>query len=78
MDWSIALGDEARDLDYRDPRVNELEDKKKALLTKAIPSLEKMAIAFPDNKSVMKNLAMAYRASGNEEKFKEWYDKSKN
>ncbi len=36
-----------------------------------------MAIAFPDNKSVMKNLAMAYRASGNEKKFKEWYDKSK-
>ena len=78
MDWSIAIGDEARDLDYRDPRVNELEDKKKALLTKAIPSLEKMIVAFPDNKSVMKNLAMAYRASGNEEKFKEWYDKSKN
>jgi tetratricopeptide (TPR) repeat protein len=78
MDWSIAIGDEARDLDYRDPRVNELEDQKKQLLTKAIPSLEKMIVAFPDNKSVMKNLAMAYRASGNEEKFKEWYDKSKN
>jgi tetratricopeptide (TPR) repeat protein len=78
MDWSIALGDEARDLDYRDPRVNELEDKKKVLLTKAIPSLEKMIVAFPDNKSVMKNLAMAYRASGNEEKFNEWYQKSKN
>ena len=78
MDWSIAIGDEARDLDYRDPRVTQLEDQKKELLTKAIPSLEKMIIAFPDNKSVMKNLAMAYRASGNEEKFKEWYDKSKN
>jgi tetratricopeptide (TPR) repeat protein len=78
MDWSIALGDEARDLDYRDPRVKDLEDTKKALLTKAIPSLEKMIVAFPENKSVMKNLAMAFRASGNEEKFKEWYDKSKN
>ena len=77
MDWSIAIGDEARDLDYRDPRVNQLEDQKKELLTKAIPSLEIMIIAFPDNKSVMKNLAMAYRAGGNEDKFKEWYDKSK-
>lgn len=77
MDWSIAIGDEAKDLDYRDPRVNQLEDQKKELLTKAIPSLKIMIIAFPDNKSVMKNLAMAYRAGGNEEKFKEWYDKSK-
>tara|TARA_B110000046_G_C12949867_1_gene379638 strand:+ start:183 stop:1295 length:1113 start_codon:yes stop_codon:yes gene_type:complete len=78
MDWSIALGDEAKNLDYRDPKVTELENKKKELLTKAIPSLEKMIISFPDNKSVMRNLAMAYRSSGNEEKFKEWYDKSKN
>ena len=78
MDWSIAIGDEARDLDYRDPRVSELENKKKELLTKAIPSLEIMVSAFPDNKNVMKNLAMAYRASGNEEKFNEWYGKSKN
>tara|TARA_B110000305_G_scaffold65817_2_gene73599 strand:- start:13726 stop:14967 length:1242 start_codon:yes stop_codon:yes gene_type:complete len=78
MDWSISLGDEAKDLDYRDPRVTELENKKKEILAKAIPSLEKMIVAFPENKSVMKNLAMAYRSSGNEEKFKEWYDKSKN
>jgi hypothetical protein len=46
-------------------------------LIKAIPSLEIMAVEFPDNKSVIRNLAQAYRASGNEEKFKEWYDKLK-
>jgi tetratricopeptide (TPR) repeat protein len=78
MEWSLDLADEAKDLDYRDPRVTELENKKKECLIKAIPSLEIMAVEFPDNKSVIRNLAQAYRASGNEEKFKEWYDKLKN
>jgi len=78
MEWSLDLADEAKELDYRDPRVTELENKKKECLIKAIPSLEIMAVEFPDNKSVIRNLAQAYRASGNEEKFKEWYDKLKN
>jgi tetratricopeptide (TPR) repeat protein len=78
MAWSLDLADEAKVLDYRDPRVTELENKKKECLIKAIPSLEIMAVEFPDNKSVIRNLAQAYRASGNEEKFKEWYDKLKN
>lgn len=78
MDWSFDLADEAKDLDYRDPRVTELENKKTELLVKAIPSLEIMAVEFPDNKSVIRNLAQAYRASGDEDKFKEWYDKLKN
>ena len=78
MSWSLQLADEAKDLDYRDPRVNELENEKTELLIKAIPSLEIMAVEFPDNKSVIRNLAQAYRASGNEEKFNEWYNKLKN
>ena len=48
--------------------LNELENEKTELLIKAIPSLEIMAVEFPDNKSVIRNLAQAYRASGNEEK----------
>jgi tetratricopeptide (TPR) repeat protein len=78
MDWSLELADEAQDLDYRDPRVEELKKQKTDLLVKAIPSLEIMAVEFPDNKSVIRNLASAYRASGNEEKFQEWYGKLKN
>ena len=78
MQWSLDLADEGKDLDYRDPRVEELNIRKTELLVKAIPSLEIMVSAFPDNKNVMKNLAMAYRASGNEEKFQEWYNKLKN
>lgn len=78
MSWSLQLADEAKDLDYRDPRVNELENEKTELLIKAIPSLEIMAVEFPDNKSVIRNLAQAYRASGNEDKFNEWYNKLKN
>ena len=78
MQWSLDLADEAQDLDYRDPRVEELNKRKTDLLVKAIPSLEIMAVEFPDNKSVIRNLAQAYRASGNEEKFQEWYDKLKN
>jgi tetratricopeptide (TPR) repeat protein len=78
MQWSLDLADEGKDLDYRDPRVEELNIRKTELLVKAIPSLEIMAVAYPDNKSVIRNLAQAYRASGNEEKFQEWYDKLKN
>ncbi len=77
MEWSLDLAEEAKDLDYRDPRVTELENKKKECLIKAIPSLEKMAVEFPDNKSVIRNLAQCYRTSGNEEKFQEWYNKLK-
>jgi hypothetical protein len=55
-----------------------LENEKTELLIKAIPSLEIMAVEFPDNKSVIRNLAQAYRASGNEDKFNEWYNKLKN
>ena len=78
MDWSMQLSDEAKNLDYRDPRVTELENKKVDLLIRAIPSLEIMAVEYPENKSVIRNLAQAYRASGNEEKFNEWYNKLKN
>ena len=78
MDWSLEIADEAQELDYRDPRVEELNKRKTDLVVKAIPSLEIMAVEYPDNKVVIRNLASAYRASGNEEKFQEWYDKLKN
>jgi tetratricopeptide (TPR) repeat protein len=78
MEWSLNLADEAKELDYKDPRSTQLEDQSREILIRAIPSLEKMAVEFPENKSVIRNLAQAYRASGNEEKFKEWYGKLKN
>jgi tetratricopeptide (TPR) repeat protein len=78
MEWSLSLADEAKELDYKDPRATQLEDQSREALIKAIPSLEKMAVEYPENKSVIRNLAQAYRASGNEEKFQEWYGKLKN
>jgi tetratricopeptide (TPR) repeat protein len=78
MEWSLNLADEAKELDYKDPRSTQLEDQSREIIIRAITNIEKMEVEFTENKSVIRNLAQAYRASGNEEKFKEWYGKLKN
>ena len=51
--------------------------KKKNILKKTLPYLILRHEIQPDNKSIMLRIAKSYRASGNEEKFNEWYKKYK-
>jgi tetratricopeptide (TPR) repeat protein len=77
VNWAKEIADESNQLNYKDPRVAELDKKSSEIFSKAIIPLEKYAAKQPSDKQVLTILSQLYRNIGNIEKSNEYREKAK-
>lgn len=76
VNWGKEIADESNQLNYKDPRVAELEKKSTDVFSRAILPLEKYAAKQPTDKQVLTILSQLYRNIGDIEKSNQYKDKA--
>ncbi len=70
--WALELKAESGKLDYKDPKVAQMEKQSDDLLRKSVEVLEKYIVKNPNDKPVLSILYQTFYRLGDEAKFKEY------